>query len=67
MNGGQQQMTNIIAKSTLVPASDDDFAPSVWGDFFVTYVPPVSQACMQHIYNTLIIYKSTHVHYAHMY
>ena len=53
-------MTNIIAKSTLVPASDDEFAPSVWGDFFVTYVPPVSQACMQHIYNTLIIYKSTY-------
>ncbi|KAG0524929.1 hypothetical protein BDA96_06G011100 [Sorghum bicolor] len=49
MNGGQQQMTNIIAKSTLVPASDDDFAPSVWGDFFVTYVPPVSQGSEESI------------------
>jgi hypothetical protein len=25
------------------------FAPSVWGDFFITYVPPVAQA--GHIYS----------------
>jgi hypothetical protein len=51
---GQQQMINIAKSSTLVPATaadmtgHDEFAPSVWGDFFVTYVPPVSQACNIH-------------------
>ncbi|MFS9531507.1 hypothetical protein Q6247_25370, partial [Klebsiella pneumoniae] len=27
---------------------DEKFAPSVWGDFFITYVPPMSQACKKH-------------------
>ena len=26
--------------------TSEKFAPSVWGDFFVTYVPPISQVCM---------------------
>lgn len=26
--------------------TDGAFEPCVWGDFFVTYTPPISQACM---------------------
>jgi len=48
---GQPMINNSGQSSTLqAPAvgadtGDKEFAPSVWGDFFVTYVPPVSQAC----------------------
>lgn len=40
LNG--QEMSKAVAGVD----SDDKFAPSVWGDFFVSYVPPISQACI---------------------
>jgi hypothetical protein len=27
----------------VIKTDSEKFAPSVWGDFFVTYVPPISQ------------------------
>ncbi|KAL6644325.1 hypothetical protein ACP70R_015933 [Stipagrostis hirtigluma subsp. patula] len=38
--------TNQETGSTLVPSTttvSGEFAPSVWGDFFITYTPPISQ------------------------
>lgn len=42
--------SNIVVQSSSTPpvaGGDEEFAPSVWGDFFVTYAPPVSQASEQ--------------------
>ncbi|ONM19012.1 Alpha-humulene/(-)-(E)-beta-caryophyllene synthase [Zea mays] len=42
--------SNIVQSSSTLPpvaGGDEEFAPSVWGDFFVTYAPPVSQASEQ--------------------
>lgn len=48
---GHEMVTKADDSSTLQVAAggagtSEKFAPSVWGDFFVTYVPPISQVCM---------------------
>jgi hypothetical protein len=48
-----------IAAAPLPPANGGTYAgpfePSVWGDFFINYTPPSSQACT-YIYIHIYIY-----------
>jgi hypothetical protein len=56
-NGKEE--TKAAASSTLVAAaggSDDKFAPSVWGDFFINYEPSATmQACICNTNNYYLV------------